>query len=251
MFDQVEKLKREFTDKYVLVNENVPELARFGGHVGQVKTVNMNGRALVQFDTWNNIGWYDIELDALRVVPKPDPAATEAKKHDAKKDAPSPATKPVATTGAAPAAGEKKLSPLEMARVQGAAKAGGAAPAAAEGAKKSTADVLAAARAKGSAPAAAKPAAPAVAKAAAAPAGGKMSTADILAAARAKKAAEAAGAAPPVAKESSEEPAAEETVTAAPMAAKTAKPASKTTLKPGQRPSVPEILAWCREHDAK
>ncbi len=247
MFDQVEKLKREYTDKYVLVNENVPELARFGGHVGQVKTVNMNGRALVQFDTWNNIGWYDIELDALRVVPKPDPAATEAKKHDAKKDAPRPATKPAATTGAAPAAGEKKLSPLEMARMQGAAKAGGAAPAAAGGAKKSTADILAAARAKGSAPAADKPAAakPAPAKPAAAPAaGGKLSTADILAAARAKKAAEAA----PAATEQADEA---ETVTAVPMASKPAKAASKTTFTPGQRPSVPEILAWCREHDTK
>ena len=61
VFDQIEKLKQDFTDKYVVVDASIPELARFGGHVGQVKTVNMNGRALVEFDAWNNIGWYDIE----------------------------------------------------------------------------------------------------------------------------------------------------------------------------------------------
>ena len=47
--------------------------ARFRNATGQVKTVNMNGRALVEFDQWDNIGWYDIELDFLKVVPKPEP----------------------------------------------------------------------------------------------------------------------------------------------------------------------------------
>ena len=47
MFDQIEKLKQELTDQYVVVNSDIPELKRFDGHVGQVKTVNMNGRALV------------------------------------------------------------------------------------------------------------------------------------------------------------------------------------------------------------
>jgi hypothetical protein len=227
MFDQIEKLKVDLTDKYVVVDASIPELARFGGHVGQVKTVNMNGRALVQFDTWNNIGWYDIEVDCLRVVPKPDPAAAEAKKAETKKEAPKPAAKAAAPTG------EKKLSPLEMARMQGAAKPAGAAPAA--GAKKSTSDVLAAARgAKAAGDAPAKPATPA---------GGKPSTADILAAARAKKA--AASDAPTEAAE----PVAVEP--AAPVA-EVAKPAAaKSTFPPGQRPGVPQILAWCREHDTK
>ena len=229
MFDQIEKLKTDLTDKYVLVDETIPELARFGGHVGQVKTVNMNGRALVQFDTWNNIGWYDIDVECLRVVPKPDSAAAVAKAHDAKKDAPRPATKPAATTGAAAAPVEKKLSPIEMARMQGAAKSGGAAPAKA-------------APAKGAAPAKDKPAAPA--------AGGKKSVADILAAARANK---PAGGAPSASAAPAEAaPAVEEVVEEAAPAPVAAKPAAKgTTLKPGQRPSVPEILAWCREHDAK
>src|SRR6185295_16363128 len=87
MFDQVENQKLDYTDKYVVVKENVPELMRFEGYVGQVKTVNMNGRALVQFDAWNNIGWYDIDLALLRVVPKPEPT-TEGEKHEAKAAAP-------------------------------------------------------------------------------------------------------------------------------------------------------------------
>ncbi len=239
MFDQIENLKQQYTDKYVLVDENVPELARFGGHVGQVKTVNMNGRALVQFDTWNNIGWYDIDLGCLRVVPKPEPGTAEAKKPAAKNETPRPAAKAATTTG------EKKLSPLEMARMQGAAKPAGAAPAAG-GAKKSTSDILAAARAaKGGTPAAAKSAAPAAKEKPAAPTG-KMSTADILAAARAKKAAESQ---PPEAAEA--EPAQSVAEADAPAAQEVAKPASTTTFTPGQRPSVPEILAWCREHDTK
>ena len=82
MFDQIEKLKQELTDKYVVVNTDIPELKRFDGHVGQVKTVNMSGRALVEFNAWNNIGWYDIDTHSLRVVPKPEPAA-EGKKAEA------------------------------------------------------------------------------------------------------------------------------------------------------------------------
>jgi len=217
VFDQIEKLKHELTDKYVVVHEDIPELARFDGHVGQVKTVNMNGRALVEFDAWNNIGWYDIDVDCLKVVPKPEAGAADAKKQEAPKAATKAPAKPAA------AAGEKKLSPLEMARMQGAARPGGAAPAAAK-------------------PAAAKPATekPAAAK----PAAGKQSTADILAAARAAKAG-----APAAEKPAAAEPAVEPVV-AAP--APKAKPATAgPTLTPGQRLSVSEILVWCRQHDAK
>jgi hypothetical protein len=245
MFDQIEKLKQDYTDKYVVVDAGIPELARFAGHVGQVKTVNMSGRALVEFDAWSNIGWYDIEIDCLQVVPKPDPKAEAP----AKREAPA---KPVAKAAAAPA-GEKKLSPLEMARMQGAAKKPGDASAAAPaGAKKSTADILAAARAAKSAPSDAQ--APAAAKSAP---GAKMSTADILAAARAKNAAEtqtapAAQAAAVEAPATSTQPAAEETADESPPQAAAAKPAAKApAFAKGQRPSVSEILAWCREHDAK
>ena len=63
-FDQIVRLQRDYTDKYVVVDASRPELARFGGHVGMVKTINMNGRALVEFlGYFDNIGWFDIELD--------------------------------------------------------------------------------------------------------------------------------------------------------------------------------------------
>jgi hypothetical protein len=256
MFNQAEKQKRELTDKYVVVDATVPELMRFGGHVGQVKTVNMNGRALVQFDAWNNIGWYDIEVDYLKVVPKPEGVAAE-KKPESKPASPSKeGSKPAA------AAGEKKLSPLEMARLQGAVKRPAAEPAGekaaavaqppgAGAAKKSTADILAAARAAKAAPPAAAEQSPAPA------ASGKLSTAEILAAARAKQAA-AAPAATIVATIAAQ-PAApgkapvEQPQSAAPSAATVVKPkgASAPALPSGQRPSLSEILAWCREHDSK
>src|SRR4051812_8890145 len=111
VFETIEKLKQEYTDKYVQVDATRPELARFRGATGIVKTVNMSGRALVEFDDWDaNIGWYDIALGFLKVVPKPPPKPVEAKEKPAAK---APAAKPAAA--AAPATGEKKLSPLEMA----------------------------------------------------------------------------------------------------------------------------------------
>jgi hypothetical protein len=263
VFDQIEKLKQDLTDRYVVVDARIPELRRFEGHVGQVKTVNMNGRALVEFDAWNNIGWYDIEVSSLKVVPKPEPAAADAK-HETKREAP---PKPAA---AKPPEGEKKLSPLEMARMQGAAKTAAKAgdekapPASAKpataksptvGAKPSTADILAAARgAKSAAPT--SPEKPAAAKP-------KMNTADILAAARAK-ATPSAGDAPPNSR-AAEIPAAETperspvppaATIESPRPAAAKQPAassapSKTALASGERPSVSEILAWCRQHDSK
>jgi len=140
VIEQIEKVKQQYTDKYVKVDGNRAELARFKDLVGQVKTVNMSGRALVEFMDYHlNIGWFDIDLDYLKVVDKPAPKPKEEKKPAAKKK---PDTKkPVAS-------GEKKLSPLEMAR-QG---DGGAKKKPAEkkpAAKKSTADVLAALRGGG------------------------------------------------------------------------------------------------------
>jgi hypothetical protein len=121
MFDQIEKLKTEWTDQYVEVGIDRPELARFKGLTGQVRTVNMSGRALVEWDAWNNIGWYDIEVGYLKKVPKPAPKVEEKK---AEKPAAKPAAaKPAAAAGekAAPS-GEKKPSVAEMARAQGGAK---------------------------------------------------------------------------------------------------------------------------------
>lgn len=157
MFDVIEQLKSEWTDRYVVVDAAVPELARFGEATGFVRTVNMNGRCLVEFDQFNNVAWYDIDPSYLTIVPKPEP-------------------KPAAEKPA-------KASPKPAAKKA----AGAAAPTAAKAGKPSTADILAAARAKkaGAAPAAAKPT------------GGKPSTADILAMARGKAKAAAPEAAPP------------------------------------------------------
>ena len=64
VFEHIEKLKNEYTDKYVIVKEGYPELCRFQGMTGTVRTVNMNGRALVEFDAYNNIGWYGMVAPA-------------------------------------------------------------------------------------------------------------------------------------------------------------------------------------------
>src|SRR6266481_6037865 len=77
--EQNDLLKEKYTDKYVVVDAQRPELARFRDVVGQVKTVNMSGRALVEFlDYHINIGWYDIDPSFLKVVDKPIPKPKEA-----------------------------------------------------------------------------------------------------------------------------------------------------------------------------
>ena len=175
--ETIEELKREYTDKYVVVDPARPELARFEHYVGQVKTVNMSGRALVEFlDYHLNIGWFDIDLSALKVVDKP----TEESKAKAEANR---AAAPASAKPAAADAGGKKLSPLEMARQQGAQKAGGAAAAPAKpasgGGKPSVADILAAARAGAKpAAAAAAPAEPKAEKPKPAPAAPKPAAAD-------------------------------------------------------------------------
>ena len=138
---QAEVLKRDLTDHYVVVTEGPPELRRFVGLTGQVKTVNMNGRALVQFDNPVDISWYDIDPAYLTKVdaPQPKKKASSTKGSAAAPSKPKPAKggksplemareQGAAKSGAADT-GEKKLSPLELARQQGAAKTGGAEPA--------------------------------------------------------------------------------------------------------------------------
>ncbi len=183
--EQIEKMKRQYTDKYVVVDATRPELARFRDVVGRVKTVNMSGRALVEFDDYHlNIGWYDIDPDFLKVVDKPPP---KAPKPEVKKSAPK---------------GQVEVKPQAKAVPTAAGKAG----------KPSVADILAAARA------------------------GK-------AAAPAKTQAEKA----PVQKqEPSEEPPAPTPPTGE-VAAATGKP--KRVDKSNM--SIDDILAYCRQHDAK
>ena len=218
VFEHIEKLKREYTDKYVVVDASRPELRRFEGQTGIVRTVNMNGNALVEFDAHLNIGWYDIALDYLKVVDAPLPKPE--KKAPAKKPAKA-AAKPAAKAPAAkPAGGGGGMSVAEMLAAARGEKSGGGAPAA-----------------KPAAPAAeAKPVAPA--KPASADAS-KMSVADMLAAARAEKS--GGGAAPatpdPPAPAPEPEPAASEPEAAAPPSG-------------GDLPTdIPGIVAYCRKAD--
>jgi hypothetical protein len=70
-----ETIKNEWTDQFVEVNADRPELKRFAGIVGRVVTVNHSLKALIDFQDG---GWYDItaSTDFLR---KLDPATAKAK----------------------------------------------------------------------------------------------------------------------------------------------------------------------------
>ncbi len=148
VFEHIEKLKRDYTDKFVLVDDRCAELARFKGQTGRVKTVNMNGRALVEFDHYSNIGWFDIDVDYLKVIDRPAPVEKKAAKAD-RAATKKPTVKSTPTTTPA----DKKLSPLEMARMQDSGAKSSAQPAASK--EMSIAEKLAAAR--GSADSKAKP----------------------------------------------------------------------------------------------
>jgi hypothetical protein len=121
--ERAEQLKEKLTDKFVVVDNTIPELRRFANWTGKVRTVNMSCRALVEFDGPVDIGWYDINPDYLIVVDGPRPKVAPAAKAPAKAPAAAAATeaKPAAAKPTA-AAGK---SPLDAIRAQQAAKAGG------------------------------------------------------------------------------------------------------------------------------
>ena len=228
VFPNIEKIKQDYTDKYVMVDPQRPELARFADVVGQVKTVNMSGRALVEFQDYHlNTGWYDIELEFLKVVDKPLPKVKEEKKPAPKAEAKKPAEAKAATPAAKPASAGKPSTADILAKLKGGA---GATPAA---------------------PAAKKEAAP---KSAAAPAAGgkvdraKMSVADMIAAAK------VGAAAAPAAK--AEAPAAAVPEAEAPAPAKAAAPVPAPKAEDGivkfdkTGMSIDAMVAYCREKDA-
>jgi hypothetical protein len=171
--EKAERLKKELTDKWVTVAANAPELKRFANLTGKVKTVNMNCRALVEFDGAVDIGWYDIDTSFLTVVdgPKPKKAEAHGEAKSAAKAPPAVARPAAPATGgspldkiraaagtaptAAPAAGG---SPLDKIRAAGAKPAAAAAPAAAPAAGGSPLDkIRAAAKPAAAAPEAAAP----------------------------------------------------------------------------------------------
>ena len=130
MFDVIERLKAEWTDKYVVIDSPAPELSRFAKTTGTVRAVNMNGRCLVEFDQFNNIAWYDIDPSHLKVVTEPLPKPEKQAKAKAA---------PAAKTSSSP---QKKST----ADILAAARGGGLKPAAKPAGKLSTADILAKAR---------------------------------------------------------------------------------------------------------
>jgi hypothetical protein len=246
------QLQKEWTDKYVVVDATRPELRRFEGQTGTVKTVNMSGRALVQFDAHLNIGWYDIDLSYLKKIdaPLPKPEVKEAKA-----EKPKPAAKPAAEAKPAATGGKN------VADILAAARGGGAKPAApaGEAKKASVADILAAARGgKAAAPAAPKAEATPAAKetpAAKAPAADpkKMSVADIMAAARGKApAAKTEAAAAPAAKAEPPKPAAPAEKPAPPAAEPPpAAPAGGVQSMKGKFKTAEEIAAYVRKSAGK
>jgi hypothetical protein len=67
-FDHIEQLRREWTDKFVRVSPDRPELKRFAKVVGRVITVNCSGKALVDFADG---AWYDITASTEFLTPVP------------------------------------------------------------------------------------------------------------------------------------------------------------------------------------
>jgi hypothetical protein len=65
---KTEALKKEWTDQFVQVKPDRPELKRFAGIVGRVVTVNWNNKAVIDFQDG---GWYDIAAssDYLEKLP--------------------------------------------------------------------------------------------------------------------------------------------------------------------------------------
>src|SRR2546421_168842 len=116
IFEHIDKLKQQYTDKYVIVDDSRPELQRFRGLTGAVKTVNFSGKALVEFDGYNNIGWYDIDPAFLRVVPAPPKTGRGGKGRSRADILPAAGEKPTAgpppaAQAAAPAAAKPASAP--------------------------------------------------------------------------------------------------------------------------------------------
>jgi len=119
---RAEQLKREWTDQCVIVRDGIPELRRFERLLGRVRTVNMNCRLLVEFDTPADISWYDIDPSFVTLV---DPAevssASESTIDDSVKSSRPATGSPTAAqpTQSSSAAGG---SPLDRIRQQAAGK---------------------------------------------------------------------------------------------------------------------------------
>jgi hypothetical protein len=74
-FKEHEALKSAWTDQFVTVNADRPELKRFAGIVGRVVTVNFNNKAVIDFQDG---GWYDISASD-ECLTRLDPAQAKEK----------------------------------------------------------------------------------------------------------------------------------------------------------------------------
>jgi len=74
--EQLEQLRQEYIGRYVTVESDAPELAALRGRLGQVKTINSNGHALIRFEGAHE-SWHDIEMDCVKVVDEPEPQPSE------------------------------------------------------------------------------------------------------------------------------------------------------------------------------
>ncbi len=65
--DELIALRKHWTDRYITVHSEAPDLKRFAQKVGRVITVNAVGKAIVDFADG---AWYDIPLadGALQIV---------------------------------------------------------------------------------------------------------------------------------------------------------------------------------------
>jgi hypothetical protein len=74
--ERAEELRRQWTDRLVIVNADKPELKRFEGKVGRVVTVNWSGRAIVDFADG---AWYDMPASEEYLTPLADDDPNRAK----------------------------------------------------------------------------------------------------------------------------------------------------------------------------
>ena len=148
VFEHIEQLKQQYTDQYVTIGHVVPELQRFEGRTGIVRTVNMSGRALVEFLGTTDISWYDIDVDYLKIVDKPPEPVAETKPRKQVVANDESSTKLPPGKGRPAATGPSTADILAQARAKKPEKAATAKPAKPAPKKPNTADILAMARAK-------------------------------------------------------------------------------------------------------
>jgi hypothetical protein len=67
---EIERLKRQYAGRRVVVDARRPELNRLAGLPGRVVAINCNGDALVQFDG-PDTSWHDIDPKSLKLELSP------------------------------------------------------------------------------------------------------------------------------------------------------------------------------------